>query len=456
MKTLLLTPRSTKGWRNYAPPIGLCYLKACLLKAGFKEVKIADLATLDIEVAREIIHAESPEIVGITSFTETRANALRTAAIAKEIDPRIKVILGGVHASLMYQQIMENYNFVDIISLGESENTVIELFRALRDGSDLGKVSGILYRRDGEIVKTERREHIKDLDSIPFPNYDDIDLTIYREGYDFARGKPRASIITSRGCPFSCIFCATRPIWGNWRPRSAANVVDEIEWLVSEHGFEVFSIVDDLFTLNKRRAKEICEGILKRGLRIRWSAQTRTDCVSQEILALMREAGCRVLQFGVESGSPIILKNLNKKENIEDVVTAFSWCKKVGIKTQFNVIVGGPGETKDTIEETKNLIRKTKPDYLGANNLRIFPGTALWEQAQDEGLCDESFFLTDKEYIYYTGAMTVPEMFHTLSQLLLLHARMHGLSGFAKLAKHGFNTLIQTPRKLALGLLPWR
>ena len=456
MKVLLLSPKSAKGWPSYCPPIGLCYLKACLLRDGFKEVKVMDLSNLEIEAVREIVHAESPEIVGITSFTETRANALKTAAIIKEIDPQIKLILGGVHATLMYQQIMENYNFVDIISLGESEDTAVELFRALRDGGDLGEVNGIVYRRDGEIVITEQREHIRDLDSVPFPNYDDLDLTIYKEGYDFGRGKPRASIITSRGCLFSCIFCATRPIWGTWRPRSAANVVDEIEWLALEHGFEVFSIADDLFTLDKGRTKEICEGVLKRGLRIRWSAQTRTDCISQEILALMREAGCQVLQFGVESGSPIILKNLNKKEKIEDIINAFSWCKKVGIKTQFNVIVGGPGETRATIEETKNLIRITRPDYLGANCLRIFPGTALWKQAQDEGLCDESFFLTDQECIYYTGAMTVREMFRTLIPLHLLHARMNGFSGFVKLARLCLNALKQTPKKLGLGLFPWR
>jgi len=455
LKVLLLTPKAARGWPNYCPPIGLCYLKACLLKAGFKEVNVMDLANTKIEAVRDIIRTESPEIVGITSFTETRGNALKTAAIVKEVNPRTKVIMGGVHATLMYQQIMENYDFVDIITLGESENTAVELFQAMKDSGDLGKVNGIAYRRDGEIVVTEQRELIKDLDNIPFPNYGDLDLTIYKEGYDFGRGKPRASIMTSRGCPFSCIFCATRPIWGNWRPRSAGNVLDEIEWLVSEHNFEIFSIADDLFTLNKTRTKEICEGIIKRGLHIEWSAQTRTDCVSPEILTLMKEAGCQVLQFGVESGSPTILKNLNKNEKIEDVINAFAWCKEVGIKTQFNVIVGGPGETRATIEETKSLMRKTKPDYLGIGNLRIFPGTALWERAQNEGLCDLSFFLTDQECIYYTGAMTVRQMFRTIAELLLLHARISGLPGLVKLTRRIFDTLKQTPRKLLLGILPW-
>ena len=170
----------------------------------------------------------------------------------------------------------------------------------------------------------------------------------------------------------------------------------------------------------------------------------------------MREAGCRSLYFGVESGSPTILKNLNKKQKIEDVVNAFAWCKKVGIKTIFNVIVGSPGESRTTIEETRNLIKKTKPNYLSAAILRIYPGTALWKQAQIEGLCDDSFFLSDQECLRYTGAMSVPEMFQAAREYLLLHARLNGLSGYVELARFGFYTLRLAPQKVVSGLLPWK
>ena len=455
MKTLLLSPKMASGWQpNIMPPIGLGYLKACLLKEGFKEVKVVDMSGLKVESIREIIQTESPEIVGITTFTEARHNALKTVAIAKEINPRVKTILGGVHATVMYQQIMENYPAVDIICRGESERTIVELFQALSNADDLRKVKGIVYHQDGEIVVTEEREKIRDLDALPFPNYDDLDLKKYKNVDGPWKGKPVAAIITSRGCPFSCSYCSSHSVWGNWRPRSISNVLDEIEWLVSRYGYEVVSIVDDIFTLNKARTKEFCQGILNRGLRIEWRSATRADCVSLEMLELMREAGCQFLSFGVESGSPTILKNLNKKQKIEDVVNAFAWCKKAGIKTHFNVIIGAPGETRATIEETRNLIKKTRPSELSVALLRIYPGTALWKQAQDEGLCDDSFFLTDQECMRYTGAMSVPEMLQTARGIYLMHAGLNGLSGYARLAKFGFHVLKGTPGKAVSGLLP--
>jgi len=437
-------------------PVGLGYLKACLLQEGFKEVKVVDMSDLKFGSVREIIHAESPEIVAITTVTETRGNALKTVTIAKEINPRVKTILGGVHATVMYQQIMENYPAVDIICRGEGETTIVELFQALSNADDLRKVRGIVYRQDGEIVVTEEREKIRDLDALPFPNYDDLDLKKYKNVGGPWKGKPLAPIMTSRGCPFSCSFCSSHSVWGNWRPRSISNVLDEIEWLVSQYGYEIVGILDSIFTLNKARTKEFCQGILNRGLRIEWRAGTRTDCVSLEMLELMREAGCRSLYFGVESGSPTILKNLNKKQKIEDVVNAFAWCKKAGIKACFGVIIGAPGETRATIEETKNLIKKTRPDYLSTNPLRLYPGTALWKQAQDEGLCDDSFFLTDQECIRYTGAISVPEMFQTAREYLLLHARLNGLLGYVALAKLGFDVLRCTPKRAVSGLLPWK
>ena len=437
------------------PPIGLGYLKACLVKEGFKGVKVVDMGGLKVESVREIIRTKSPEIVGITTFTEARGNALRAVAIAKEINSQIKTILGGVHATIMYQQIMENYPAVDIICRGESETTIVELFQALNNSDDLRKVRGIVYRQDGEIVVTEEREKIKDLDTLPFPNYNDLDLKKYREVGGSWKGKPVASIITSRGCPFSCTYCSSHSVWGDWRHRSISNVLGEVEWLVSKYGYERVNIVDDIFTLNKARIEEFCQGILNRGLRIEWRSQTRADCVSLELLELMREAGCQFLTFGVESGSPTILKNLNKRERIEDIVNAFAWCKKADIKATFNVIIGAPGETRATIEETRNLIKKTKPDYLSTANLRAYPGTALWKQAQDEGLCDDSFFLTDRECLHYTGAMSVPQMFQTAREYLLLHAGLNGLSGYARLAKFGFDTLRRTPGKAVSGLFPW-
>ena len=447
----------SSGWHPYLmTPIGLCYLKACLVKEGFKEVKVVDVADQKVESVREIINAESPEIVGISTLTESRGNALKVAAIAKEINPRVKTILGGVHTTIMYQQIIENYPAVDIVCRGESEKTIVELFQALSSGGDLRKVRGIVYRQDGEIVVTEEKEKTKDLDALPFPNYDDLDLKKYKVVYGPWKGKPMASIITSRGCPFSCSFCSSHSVWGNWRSRSVGNILDEVEWLVSKYGYEVILIGDDIFTINKERTREFCQGVLDRGLHIGWHVSTRADCVSLELLELMREAGCQTIAFGVESGSPTILKNLNKKEKIEDVVNASIWCKKAGIKATFNLIVGSPGETRATIEETRTLLKKARPDSIIVCLMRIYPGTALCKQAQAEGLCDDSFFLSEQECLRYTGAMSVPDMFQTAREYLLLHARLKGLSGYLALARFGLDTLRLAPQKAVSGLLPWK
>ena len=151
MKALLINPTMVSGWiPNVFIPVGLCYLKACLLKEGLKGVKVVDMGGSKVDSIREIIHTESPEIVGITTFTDTRINALKAVAIAKEINPQVKTILGGVHATVMYQQIMENYPDVDIICRGESEITIVELFQALNNADDLHKVKGIIYRQDGK------------------------------------------------------------------------------------------------------------------------------------------------------------------------------------------------------------------------------------------------------------------------------------------------------------------
>jgi anaerobic magnesium-protoporphyrin IX monomethyl ester cyclase len=455
MKTLLITPQATRGWPNYAPPIGLCYLKASLKRAGFEDTTVLDMSGTPIAEVSPVIREKAPDIVGLTCFTETRVHTFQTARLVKEINPQIKVILGGVHATLMYRQIMEHYPFVDIICIGESEETIVELFQALGAGQDLRGVRGIVYRQDGQLMLNEGRPAPQNLDELPFPDYSDLDLKIYKEAYPFAKGQPRATVITSRGCPFRCIYCAPRSVWRTWRPRSAGNVLDEIEWYV-EQGFFAFSIADDLFTLNQERTREICRGIIERRLRIGWSAQTRVDCLSEETIGLMKKAGCEVLQFGVESGSPQILKNLNKREKIEDVIKAFDWCKKFGIKTQFNVIVGAPGETRQTVEETKELILRTRPDYLMTNILRIFPQSPLMEMAEREGLIDDTFFLGDEEYVYYTGAMKIGEINAVLRELYLLHAGQIGLPGYLQLLSRSWEELRQNPRKLLLSLIPWR
>lgn len=430
MRVLLVSPRFASGWKPYVmPPIGLCYLKASLVRSGFKDVKVLDASSYNISRIKREIEDYKPDIVGITCFTEARHNALDVARVTKEVDSRIRTVLGGVHPTFMYKQILDNYPFVDMVVVGEGEETVVDLLKSIWEPP-----KGVAFRSDHGISPNLGRDRIKDLDGLPYPDYSDLDLKRYVE----------FPILTSRGCPFQCVFCSAKACWGNWRCRSVTSVVNEIEFSVDKYGRKSFIITDDIFSANPRRVEELCQSLVEKKLDISWKIQTRVDSVTLPLLGLMKEAGCKGIVFGVESGSPTILKNLNKKENIEDIVQAFAWSNQIGISSTFNVIVGSPGETSETLNETRELIKRCRPTIVSTAILRVYPGTPLWTQ---EGYSDD-WLLGKEETLYYTKTMGLNEMYRHSREMRMLQARLNGIKGYLSLAKFGMVSLRRIPNKV--------
>ncbi|MCZ2809095.1 MAG: radical SAM protein, partial [Candidatus Bathyarchaeota archaeon] len=229
------------------------------------------------------------------------------------------------------------------------------------------------------------RPFIQNLDELPYPAYHLLPIEKYRPGKSIF-GKKILPIITSRGCPFQCSFCVTsRMVGKRFRARSPKSVVDELEWLKNEHGAEAFCFYDDALTLDRKRILEICEKIKKRKIGIPWDCQSRADNVSREIFGKMVDAGCQLVNFGVESGSPQLLKVMGKGTTVEQNEKAIRWAKEAGLLVATSMVIGYPGETIETLKETLDFLYRVKPDVVYLCNATPYPGTALYDLIKDLG-----------------------------------------------------------------------
>ena len=395
VKVALVNPPLMKGSFRHQLylPIGLAYLAAVLEEKGH-QVKIIDCQALTInhEKLKSEISSFKPSIVGITSIAPLVRSALLSAAAAKEAVPDVAVVLGGPHATFMDEQIIAKEKAVDIVVRGEGEQTLVELTQNLSDPRELRNVKGITYRSSMQLVRTENRPFIQDLDKLPLPAYQHFSLEKYR-----LFGRRMLPVITSRGCPFQCAFCVASRMFGkSYRMRSPESVVDELEWLKNIHGAEAFTFYDDTLTFDKKRLFEICEGIKKRKINIPWDCQTRVDQVSREILAEMRGAGCQQVFFGVESGCQRVLDAVNKKTSIEQNEKAIKLAKQAGLFVTISLMIGYPGETPETLKQTVDLVQRAKPDDAYICVATPYPGTELrvlvekngWKMSSDWDLYD--------------------------------------------------------------------
>ena len=356
-------------------PVGLLYLDAVLRRAGH-EVTLANLSGVSWEKAGELLRRLAPELVGISQFTHNRTESLRLAALAKKRVPGCLVALGGPHATHCWQEQLERHPEVDAIVLGEGEQTLVELVEARQHGRDLAAVAGLALRQGGRPLQTAPRAAIAELDLLPLPGEDPGDTV----GVDLRR--QLEFVITSRGCPASCLFCSSPLFWGRGvRFRSPASVVNELRLLKERYGLIYFSFRDDTFTANRGRVLEICRLIEEERLHILWNCQSRVNAVDEEMLAAMKRAGCECIQFGVESGSPEMLKALGKRILPADVERAAQAVRRVGINLSVYLITGIPGEGEEDLKQTVRLIEKIKPQDGQVSPLVYYPGTELLVRA---------------------------------------------------------------------------
>jgi radical SAM superfamily enzyme YgiQ (UPF0313 family) len=386
MKVCLVSPPYNSDVKSVvgvsSPPLGLAYLASVLRQDH--EVKIIDSNILNytIEDVERELRSFNPDVVGVTSVTPSIYEAYKVAEIAKKVREDCTVILGGPHATFMPRQTLEECKYVDVIVRGEGEETTRELIEHIEKGASLREVKGITFREDNEIIDTEPRPFIKNIDDIPFPSRDLLPMDLYK--YNVVK---YTSMLTSRGCPFKCSFCSSSRLFGGfWRGRSPENVLEEMKIIYEEYGARNIMIVDDTFTLNQERAEKICDGIIKEGWDISWGASSRVDTLSKRLVEKMKKAGCWVIFLGIESGCQKILDTIGKRITLEQVKNAVRILKDAGIQVLGSFIIGYLQDTKETIEETIKFAKSLKLDYAEFSILTPYPGTPIFDYAKENNL----------------------------------------------------------------------
>lgn len=324
---------------------------------------------------KENIERYSPDIIGITVLTGTYRSAKNIGRIAKELNKDIFVVIGGTHPTVLPEETINN-GYFDYVVRGEGEYTFLDLVNGVR----IEDIKGLTYiNKRGEIVNNPDREFIEDLDSIPFPSRDlYLNDTRYMDyGY----------IMTGRGCPFECTFCASKKVWkGHVRFRSSKNVVEEVKHVHGKYGTKSFYFVDDTFTLNKKRTKKICELLVESDLDISWICDTRVDTINEELLRLMKKSGCVRVKIGIESGSERILKMVKKRITKKQIRDCISLIKKVGIDLTIYLMIGFPTETEEEMQETLDFARELDPTYYSLSILAPYPGTEIYDDVIRNGI----------------------------------------------------------------------
>lgn len=390
---------------GYYPPIGLLYIASMAEKVPGCKVGVLDATVdqLDYAQIEEYIRRESPDVVGIQTMTYTLIDSLETAKVAKKVNKNIHVCLGGPHISIYPEETL-NFLEVDSVVIGEGEYIFADLLRAIIMRKDLHTVKGIMFKQAGEKIFTGTRGLIDDINSLPFPSRH---LTPIKKYWSIlSQSAPITTIISSRGCPYKCIFCERPHLGKKFRFRSADNVVNELQGAV-ESGIKGFIFYDDTFTLDRKRVHDICDEVKRRNLNIDWSIRARVDSVDEPMLIKLRSAGCNMIHFGVESGNPEILKVLKKNINLDQVKKAFYWSKKHGIKTLGYFMLGNPTENRQQILETIAFAKKLNPDYINVSLTTPFPGTELYKMGIEKGVLKSDYW---KEFACKPDKNFVPKL----------------------------------------------
>jgi radical SAM superfamily enzyme YgiQ (UPF0313 family) len=373
-----------------SPPLGVSYVAAACERAGC-DVRIFDYIVR--QYTKEKIAAEldafCPDVVGSTAVTMNFKGAAAIMQDVKRHNPGIIAMMGGPHVSYDWANTLKDYPAIDLIVVGEGEETLQELLPVIHESTAWDNIKGIAFRKDGKAHFTGVRDFIQDLDMLPVPARHLLPVSRY-----LALGFP-VSIITSRGCPNQCIFCLGRRMVGcRVRYRTPRLIVDEIEDIIS-YGFTRINIADDLFTANKDRVRIFCEELKRRGVKIAWTAFSRVNTVDAKVLAVMREAGCDSVSFGIESGNAEMLKRVKKGITLEQAKKAVQACKDTGVLAHASFMIGLPGESPETIKDSYTFAQSLGIAY-GFHLLAPFPGTTVREEQEKYDI----EFLTDDWDLY--------------------------------------------------------
>lgn len=373
------------------PPLGLMYLAAYLKQNSSHQVEILDCPDEKItpEEIENKVRGFQPDLVGITTLTFTLLDVLVVAQRIKSLDPNIHICLGGSHPFLFPQETI-SFPFVDSLVLGEGENTFLGLIDCLGKKSDWKEIKGLVWKdKSGEVNNTDMADLNPDPDSFPFP---DRRATPYKRYFSvMSKGSLMTTMITSRGCPYSCIFCGRPHLGKKFRARSPQNVVAELRECLGL-GIKEFMIFDDIFTLDRQRVLAICNLIIEQGLNISYAIRSRVDTVDKYVLEALKKSGCQRISYGIESGNDNILKNLKKGITKKQALEAVKMTRDLGITVLADFMLGSPGEKRDHILETIDFALALNPDFAQFTITTPFPGTELYEKGLGLGLLKEDYW----------------------------------------------------------------
>jgi len=388
MKILLVVPPNEYISKDYLPPLGVGYVAGMLEKNNY-DVKIIDTPVLGwgVDETVRVIKRENPDFLGITCVSNNRFNAIKIVKSAQDLDC-IK-ILGGVHFSSTDVDALSNIP-ADVVVRNEGEQTMLEIVK----GKPFKNILGITYRQKNKIVRTPDRPFI-DINDLPRPSRNLFPISKYQARLEGEYKSRCLSIMTSRGCPYQCVFCANKAFWKRvFRLRNSSDVVDEIEDVIITYGIKAFDFWDDTFSVNHKHVELICNEIIKRELDIKWYARMRVNTVNYQMLKNMKKAGCVSVSFGVESGSPRVLKAINKNITLNQVRKATKLSSKLGFNIKLFFMHNLPTETisdvKMTIKFMNELLKYRKVRVMPAIT-EIYPSTDLESIAKKQGIIPSDF-----------------------------------------------------------------
>ena len=364
-------------------PLGLMYVGTVIKKAGY-QVKIIGLPKRNKEryVFKEI-YEFSPDIVGISIPTPLVNIAQNIASFIKKNFPKILIIAGGPHPTIMPYETLKDRN-IDICILGEAEITVIELLKAISEKEDLHKIKGIAFLKEDKFITTPPQDFIEDLDSLPFVDRELMPKNVIYRRAGYPIGNPCMLLITGRGCPFNCSFCqpTVKKLFGQKvRRRSVENIIKEIIQLKNKYGINGLWINDDTFLMDQKWIENFCDYLIEEKIDILWYANGRINNPDEGILKKMRDAGCVGLVMTPETGSQRIRNEiLNKGISDEEIFKAYRICKKIGLPFQANIMFASPTETEEDLRLSLSLIKKIQPHFMNLSYTTALPGTYLYDK----------------------------------------------------------------------------
>ncbi len=407
---------------NRMAPLGLLSIAAYLEKKGH-EVAVIDClgphAVSGTQATVEQILSHEPDLVGFSATTSGFLDGHDLAAGIKAVRPQTRTIFGGVHISALGGVLLERFDPIDYLAMGEGEVTMSQL----ASGQHPRDISGLVWRHDNRVVTNPQREHIRNLDDLPFPAYEK--LAGFPKGYRLPLFSytmtPGATMVTSRGCPFQCSYCDRSVFKQGYRYNSADYIYDHMQYLRSRFGIRHLNVYDDLFTLNRKRIVRLCGLLMEKPLGIQFNCAVRVGHADDDLLGMLQRAGCLMVSLGIESGDPDLLEIHKPGIYLEAVRDTVKRIKAAGLRVKGLFMMGLPGDTPASIQKTSDLVMSLGLDDMNMSKFTPFHGAPVWKTILDEGTLEENWRLMNcLNFVFIPKGIDSKE---TLDQLYNTHVK---------------------------------